>query len=881
MGSTGEPDRKRRHFSSISPTAGAAAKKQPLPPFSEDKKLDVAVLKYKNQKLVEQLEAQKVEYLVLEDKLNQLKEKQKTYTDTLTVVNESWDRLVSDLESISVCTSGSSNHRRDLRHNNIHDDGVSSAAKEDFLNRLLETGATESSGCLSPSHTENDIRTLQSSSKNILRNIMSLSNGVRHSNRELASALLVALPEDDPSKQLQNNTKDLLAELNNILVSVDDLHLKHRQLAEKVQDHRDVNARNKAEHKRLREELASTVAELEESNCKLAILRAEKDPSQGTPLLFPTLGNKHAAGDKTRDKQKELQDLEATLKELMDLHSKRLVEIKNLHEERIAILKKLACFQNTLMDIKSISSSKAFQLLNDQLQKSKVEMDQYQTSLEKLQVEKDNFIWHEREVNMKVDLADIAQRVAAYSESKLAELEKGIQNLADEKILMETKLEEASREQGRKQVISEFKALVASLPKDMGIMQSKITKYKEAASDLHSLRAEVQSLSTMLNRKEIELASLSGRSAHSISEVKRLQDAVRDIRQTNKELKLFLEMYRRESTDSRDVMESRDREHKAWAVVQCLKSSLDEHKLELRVKEANEAEAVSQQRLAAAEAEIAELRQKLEAAGRDICRFSETLESKHEEGNAYLSEIESIGQAYEDMQTQNQHLLQQITERDDYNIKLVMETLTARQALDALRFEVQTLDKKLQHANSLVDLYNVKTLRLDDQLKVWSDQAGKLAEEGWQNSVSLANAQRRVVDVQSESQQLRQSTDEMQAKAERSRLDVAELLVELEKERFNKKRIEEGLDVMTRKATSLRAETERSTILQKLRQEIKEYRGILKCGICHDHQKEVVIAKCYHLFCHHCVQKTLESRHRKCPTCGSSFGPNDVKPIYI
>lgn len=59
--------------------------------------------------------------------------------------------------------------------------------------------------------------------------------------------------------------------------------------------------------------------------------------------------------------------------------------------------------------------------------------------------------------------------------------------------------------------------------------------------------------------------------------------------------------------------------------------------------------------------------------------------------------------------------------------------------------------------------------------------------------------------------------------------------------RFNKKRIEEGLDIMTRKATSLRAETERSTILQKLRQEIKEYRGILKCGICHDHQKEVII----------------------------------------
>lgn len=47
-----------------------------------------------------------------------------------------------------------------------------------------------------------------------------------------------------------------------------------------------------------------------------------------------------------------------------------------------------------------------------------------------------------------------------------------------------------------------------------------------------------------------------------------------------------------------------------------MKSCLDEHNLELRVKTANEAEAISQQKLAAAEAEIAELRHKLEASKR-------------------------------------------------------------------------------------------------------------------------------------------------------------------------------------------------------------------------------------------------------------------------
>jgi hypothetical protein len=42
--------------------------------------------------------------------------------------------------------------------------------------------------------------------------------------------------------------------------------------------------------------------------------------------------------------------------------------------------------------------------------------------------------------------------------------------------------------------------------------------------------------------------------------------------------------------------------------------------------------------------------------------------------------LQTIGQAYEDMQTQNQHLQQQVADRDDFNIKvrsifLLMQTL--------------------------------------------------------------------------------------------------------------------------------------------------------------------------------------------------------------
>lgn len=54
---------------------------------------------------------------------------------------------------------------------------------------------------------------------------------------------------------------------------------------------------------------------------------------------------------------------------------------------------------------------------------------------------------------------------------------------------------------GRKEIIAEFKALVSSFPEEMGNMQGQLRKYKETASDVHSLRADVQSLSSTLDRK--------------------------------------------------------------------------------------------------------------------------------------------------------------------------------------------------------------------------------------------------------------------------------------------------------------------------------------------------------------------------------------------
>lgn len=627
-------------------------------------------------------------------------------------------------------------------------------------------------------------------------------------------------------------------------------------------------------------EFESTLAELEEINSNMATLKAERDAAKGA--IFPVLlGNKHVSSDRARDKQKDLHDMESALKDLVDQASSRQLELKRLHEERIEVLKQLSSLQNTLKNFKSISSSQAYILVRDQISKAKEDIVQYQALFEKLQVEKDNLAWREKEGNLKNDVADVCNRSSAVTDYRLTELERQVQKQVDGRNLIETKLEEASREPGRKDIIAEFKALVSSFPDDMGRMQSQLSKYKEAASDVHSLRADVQSLSNVLDRKAKELETLSVRSADQVAETKKLRAMIRELEESETELKLILEMYRRESTDSRDLLEARNSEYKAWAHVQSLNSTLDEHSLELRVKTAIEAEAISQQRLAAAEAEIADLRQRLENSRREKTRLSDVLKSKHEENEAYLSEIETIGHAYDDIQTQNQHLLQQITERDDYNIKLVLEGVRARQLRDTLLMDKQNVEREIHQTNALIDFYEMKAAKIEDQLKLCSDQVQKLSEDRIQSSVSLEVTQKRLLDVRKSSQQLRDSLEESQTKLNKSRAGLAGRQIELEKERFEKKRVEEELEIARRKASRLRSQLDGSSFVEKLQQELKEYKEILKCSICFDRPKEVVITKCYHLFCNICVQKIIDSRHRKCPICAASFGANDVKPVYI
>ena len=75
--------------------------------------------------------------------------------------------------------------------------------------------------------------------------------------------------------------------------------------------------------------------------------------------------------------------------------------------------------------------------------------------------------------------------------------------------------------------------------------------------------------------------------------------------------------------------------------------------------------------------------------------------------------------------------------------------------------------------------------------------------------------------------------------------------------------------------------TEKNEEVEILEAENKAMRKLLVCSVCDQRQKNVVITKCYHMFCNVCTDSALAARNRQCPSCGHKYNSTDVKPFYF
>uniref|UniRef100_A0A8C5DCR0 E3 ubiquitin protein ligase n=1 Tax=Gouania willdenowi TaxID=441366 RepID=A0A8C5DCR0_GOUWI len=342
----------------------------------------------------------------------------------------------------------------------------------------------------------------------------------------------------------------------------------------------------------------------------------------------------------------------------------------------------------------------------------------------------------------------------------------------------------------------------------------------------------------------------------------------RKAQESQREMKLLLDMYRSAPKEQRDKVQLMAAEKKA-------KSEGEE--LRQRLRELEERERREGKKMADEEA----LR-KIRSVEEQIDILNKKLSIAKQEEDALLSEMDVTGQAFEDMQEQNIRLMQQLREKDDANFKLMSERIKSNQIHKLLKEEKEELADQLLTLKTQVDAQLQVVRKLEEKERLLQGTISTAERELALRTQALDMNKRKAQDSALLSEEVKTQLEQVQQRLKLVRAEVVENSLSREKESFNARRAQEDISKLRRKIEKAKKPAEKiSNGDDILNEEISEYKARLTCPCCNSRVKDAMLTKCYHVFCFECVKTRYDTRQRKCPKCNAAFGANDFHRIYI
>ncbi|XP_061665594.1 E3 ubiquitin-protein ligase BRE1B-like isoform X2 [Syngnathoides biaculeatus] len=348
--------------------------------------------------------------------------------------------------------------------------------------------------------------------------------------------------------------------------------------------------------------------------------------------------------------------------------------------------------------------------------------------------------------------------------------------------------------------------------------------------------------------------------------LKMLRVELKKAQESQKEMKLLLDMYKSAPKEQRDKVQLMAAERKSKAEVE---------ELRMRVRELEERERKESKKLADEDA----LR-KIRVAEETIEHLQKKLGATKQE-EALLSEMDVTGQAFEDMQEQNSRLLQQLREKDDANFKLMSERIKSNQIYKLLKEEKEELADQVLTFKTQVDAQLLVVQKLEEKEGVLQSTLATLEKELSVRTQALELNKRKAVEAAQLAEDQKVQLEHTQAKLKEIQVAVAENRTARERESSNLKRAQEDLSRLRRKLEKQKKVEVYSDADEILQEEINQYKAKLRCPCCNTRDKDTVLTKCFHVFCYECLKMRYDTRQRKCPKCNCAFGANDFHRIYI
>ncbi|GJM89759.1 hypothetical protein PR202_ga05978 [Eleusine coracana subsp. coracana] len=257
----GRPERLRARLRHAAPGARIA-------------RMDAAALQYENQKLVQQLEAQKAEMHILESKFKELRDGQCSYDRILISLNKMWNQLIDDLVLLGVRAGGDLDNLQALDHEELPEDIFESCPSEEiFLLRLLKSSNLKNnkdSNLLQS--VEENLAFRHSTTITLMKSLQEAIASQQARSEYLSVALNGQKSNEDVIVALQNHNDHLKEVVDNASQAISIINEKHKRYLNEIETFKSNHSRELLEIKRLSGELEESIAELEESQRKVSKL---------------------------------------------------------------------------------------------------------------------------------------------------------------------------------------------------------------------------------------------------------------------------------------------------------------------------------------------------------------------------------------------------------------------------------------------------------------------------------------------------------------------------------------------------------------------------------------------------------------------------------
>ncbi|EDL78174.1 ring finger protein 20 (predicted) [Rattus norvegicus] len=256
--------------------------------------------------------------------------------------------------------------------------------------------------------------------------------------------------------------------------------------------------------------------------------------------------------------------------------------------------------------------------------------------------------------------------------------------------------------------------------------------------------------------------------------IKQLKTELKKAQESQKEMKLLLDMYRSAPKEQRDKVQLMAAEKKSKAELEDLRQRLKD--LEDKEKKENKkmADEDALRKIRAVEEQIEYLQKKLAVA-------------KQEE-EALLSEMDVTGQAFEDMQEQNIRLMQQLREKDDANFKLMSERIKSNQIHKLLKEEKEELADQVLTLKTQVDAQLQVVRKLEEKEHLLQSNIGTGEKELGLRTQALEMNKRKAMEAAQLADDLKAQLELAQKKLHDFQDEIVENSVTKEKDLFNFKR---------------------------------------------------------------------------------------------